>query len=50
MFGRIYRADILFTLQKDLLQELEWVDTIAVKNIKNFQIWYLFILELPYYS
>lgn len=41
MVDRIYRADILFALQKDLLEELLWLDTIAIKNIKNFQIWYL---------
>lgn len=38
--GRLYRADILFTLQKELLQELEWLNRISLKHIKNFQIWY----------
>ncbi len=31
---------MLFVLQKDLLQELEWLNTISLKHIKNFQIWY----------
>lgn len=47
LFGRLYRADILLILQKDLLQELEWLNTIAIQNIKNFQIWYLSNFELP---
>ena len=37
---RLYRSDMLFTLQKDLLQELDWLNTISLKHIKNFQIWY----------
>ena len=36
---RLYRADMLSNLQKDLLQELEWLNTIALKHSKNFQIW-----------
>lgn len=36
---RLYRADMLFNLQKDLLQELEWLNTISLKHSKNFQIW-----------
>ncbi|CAD6586525.1 MAG: CAAX geranylgeranyltransferase alpha subunit [Alectoria sarmentosa] len=36
----LYRADMLFTLQKDLLQELEWLTAISLKHIKNFQIWH----------
>ena len=31
---------MLSVLQKDLLQELEWLNAISLTHIKNFQIWY----------
>ncbi|KAL9102747.1 MAG: hypothetical protein Q9163_002144 [Psora crenata] len=36
----LYRADNLFTLQKDLLEELEWLNGISLKHLKNYQIWH----------
>ena len=50
LFGRLYRANILLYLQKDLLQELEWLNTIAIQNIKNFQIWYLSNFKVPLHN
>ncbi|KAL9127430.1 MAG: hypothetical protein Q9217_003699 [Psora testacea] len=38
----LYRADNLFTLKKDLLHELEWLNGIALKHMKNYQIWSAF--------
>ena len=40
-YCRLYRADMLFELKKDLLEELEWLNRISLKYIKNFQIWYI---------
>ncbi|KAK4692625.1 protein farnesyltransferase/geranylgeranyltransferase type-1 subunit alpha, partial [Lecanoromycetidae sp. Uapishka_2] len=36
----LYRADILFALQKPLLEELKWLNTISLIHIKSFQIWH----------
>lgn len=38
---RIYRAKILFALEKDLLEELEWLNGVSLKYLKNYQIWYV---------
>lgn len=38
---RIYRAKILFALEKDLNEELEWLNQVSLKYLKNYQIWYL---------
>ncbi|KAL3474635.1 hypothetical protein BJX99DRAFT_175177 [Aspergillus californicus] len=35
----IYRAKIIFTLKKDLIEELEWLNGISLKYLKNYQIW-----------
>jgi len=39
--NRIYRARILFALDKDLLEELNWLNGVSLKYLKNYQIWYL---------
>jgi hypothetical protein len=39
--ARIYRAKILFALEKDLLEELEWLNGVSLKYLKNYQIWYV---------
>ncbi|KAF9888722.1 CAAX geranylgeranyltransferase alpha subunit [Aspergillus nanangensis] len=36
----IYRAKILFALEKDLTEELEWLNTVSLKYLKNYQIWH----------
>ncbi|RAL08945.1 bifunctional protein farnesyltransferase/protein geranylgeranyltransferase [Aspergillus homomorphus CBS 101889] len=36
----IYRAKILFTLEKDLQEELEWLNGVSLKYLKNYQIWH----------
>lgn len=38
---RIYRAKILFALEKDLIEELNWLNGVSLKYLKNYQIWYL---------
>ena|SRR2546430_1265514 len=35
----LYRAKCLFELQKDLRKELEWLEGVALKHLKNYQIW-----------
>ncbi|KKK13928.1 hypothetical protein P175DRAFT_0478907 [Aspergillus ochraceoroseus IBT 24754] len=35
----IYRAKILFALNKDLNEELEWLNRVSLKYLKNYQIW-----------
>ncbi|KAJ5156737.1 hypothetical protein N7492_009540 [Penicillium capsulatum] len=35
----IYRAKILFALEKNLLDELTWLNGISLKYLKNYQIW-----------
>ena len=34
-----YRFDIVKHLQKDLFEELDWCEEIALENQKNYQIW-----------
>ncbi|KAJ5480830.1 Protein farnesyltransferase/geranylgeranyltransferase type-1 subunit alpha [Penicillium diatomitis] len=36
----IYRARILFALDKDLLEELDWLNGVSLKYLKNYQIWH----------
>ncbi|KAL5341322.1 hypothetical protein BJX70DRAFT_65926 [Aspergillus crustosus] len=36
----IYRAKIIFALQKDLAEELEWLNRVSLKYLKNYQIWH----------
>ena len=36
----LYRAKVLFTLNKDLKEELEWMNPTALKHQKNYQIWH----------
>lgn len=38
-YPRLYRAKILFELQKDLREEIQWLNTIALRYQKNYQIW-----------
>ena len=44
---RLYRASIVFEIERDLLSELEWLNPISLKYLKNYQIWYLKPLEQP---
>ncbi|KAL2808577.1 hypothetical protein BJX63DRAFT_424462 [Aspergillus granulosus] len=36
----IYRAKIIFALEKDLSEELNWLNGISLKYLKNYQIWH----------
>ncbi|PYI06566.1 CaaX farnesyltransferase alpha subunit [Aspergillus sclerotiicarbonarius CBS 121057] len=36
----IYRAKILIALEKDLKDELEWLNGVSLKYLKNYQIWH----------
>ncbi|CBF75207.1 hypothetical protein AN3867.2 [Aspergillus nidulans FGSC A4] len=36
----IYRAKIVFALNKDLLEELEWLNGVSLRYLKNYQIWH----------
>ncbi|CDM26879.1 hypothetical protein DTO013E5_6931 [Penicillium roqueforti] len=36
----IYRAKILFALEKDLDEELSWLNDVSLKYLKNYQIWH----------
>ncbi|KAL3465562.1 hypothetical protein BJX64DRAFT_285493 [Aspergillus heterothallicus] len=36
----IYRAKIIFALEKDLLEELNWLNRVSLKYLKNYQIWH----------
>ncbi|KAL8674349.1 MAG: hypothetical protein Q9168_001278, partial [Polycauliona sp. 1 TL-2023] len=44
----LYRANTIFDLQKknqsnlqdDLLEELQWLDNLSLKHLKNYQIWH----------
>ena len=38
----LYRASVVFAIERDLLQELEWLNRISLKHLKNYQIWYYF--------
>ncbi|KAI9693705.1 MAG: CAAX geranylgeranyltransferase alpha subunit [Bathelium mastoideum] len=35
----LYRAEILFAIEADLRQELEWLNETALRHLKNYQIW-----------
>lgn len=43
----LYRASVVFAIQRDLLQELEWLNQISLKHLKNYQIWSSFPTPLP---
>jgi protein farnesyltransferase/geranylgeranyltransferase type-1 subunit alpha len=36
----LYRAKIIREMGKDVLEELEWLDGVSRKSLKNYQIWY----------
>ncbi|KAF2752813.1 farnesyltransferas-like protein [Pseudovirgaria hyperparasitica] len=36
----LYRCKIIFTLNKSLCNEIEWVNNISLKYLKNYQIWH----------
>lgn len=44
---RLYRANTIFELQQtngsdlqdDILEELQWLDNLSLKHLKNYQIW-----------
>ncbi|KAL2266414.1 hypothetical protein VTJ83DRAFT_5766 [Remersonia thermophila] len=36
----LYRAAILFALEKPIAEEIEWLNEIALANLKNYQIWH----------
>ena len=38
--SRLYRAKVVKALGKNLHDELEWVNMISLKHLKNYQIWY----------
>ena len=38
---RNYRVKNLFALEKDLLEELEWLNGVSLTFLKNYQIWYV---------
>lgn len=44
---RIYRAKILFALDKDLNEELSWLNDVSLKYLKNYQIWYVDHRQAP---
>ena len=35
----LYRAQVLFALHADLRKELDWLNPVALKHLKNYQIW-----------
>jgi protein farnesyltransferase/geranylgeranyltransferase type-1 subunit alpha len=35
----LYRAQVLFTLNADLRKEIEWLNPVSLKHLKNYQIW-----------
>lgn len=35
----IYRFNIIKALKKDLFEELDWIESVALENEKNYQIW-----------
>lgn len=37
--SRIYRAKILFALEKSLEEEMTWLNQVSLKYLKNYQIW-----------
>ncbi|KAB2568807.1 Protein farnesyltransferase/geranylgeranyltransferase type-1 subunit alpha [Lasiodiplodia theobromae] len=36
----LYRAKIVLSLEKDLHEELAWLNAAALRNLKNYQIWH----------
>lgn len=38
-FNRLYRAQILNALGKDLKAELAWLDQLSTQYLKSYQIW-----------
>lgn len=42
----LYRASVVFDIKRDLLEELEWLNKVSLKHLKNYQIWYVFHLQL----
>lgn len=36
----LYRASIIFALQSPISEEIAWLNTIALSNLKNYQIWH----------
>lgn len=38
--SRLYRAKILFAIDADLRQEVEWMNETALAHQKNYQIWH----------
>lgn len=36
---RLYRARVLLDQKRDLRAEIEWLNPIALKHLKNYQIW-----------
>ncbi|KAL1838610.1 hypothetical protein VTJ49DRAFT_2478 [Mycothermus thermophilus] len=36
----LYRAAIIFALKKSIADEIEWLNKIALANLKNYQIWH----------
>ncbi|KAI9834827.1 MAG: hypothetical protein M1819_002735 [Sarea resinae] len=36
----LYRAKILLELKKDLREEIQWVNDVALRHLKNYQIWH----------
>ena len=40
LLNRQYRRQVLFELQLNLFDELDYIDTFAEENPKNYQLWY----------
>lgn len=38
---RLYRAKVVEALERDLLEELQWLNAISLKYLKNYQIWFV---------
>ena len=36
----LYRASIIFALQLPIPDEIQWLDQVALENLKNYQIWH----------
>ena len=37
--SRLYRASIIKALNRDLKEELQWTDAVAIRRSKNYQVW-----------
>ena len=44
---RLYRTKVLRALKQDPHQELEWLNELSLKHLKNYQIWYAPTYEAP---